>query len=96
MKRNRKERAPSPTVASQRVSLKHLASPPFAHRQCWGSERFYSDSDSDSDPAFQTDSDSDSAPFGSGSESEYIRIRIRILHDFFPKNFNYKSNRQII
>jgi len=36
-------------------------------RQCWGSERFFSDLDSDS------------APVGSGSESEYIRIRIRIL-----------------
>ena len=34
--------------------------------QCWGSERFFSDSD----PGFQTYSDSDSAPFGSESESE--------------------------
>jgi len=40
--------------------------------QCWGSERF----DSDSDPCFQINSDSDSAPFGSGSESECVRIRI--------------------
>jgi len=48
-------------------------------KQCWGSERFYSDLDADSAPVSQTRSDLDSAPFGSGSESEHIRIRIRIL-----------------
>jgi len=32
--------------------------------QCWGSERFFSDSELDSDPVFQTNSDLYSAPFG--------------------------------